>query len=94
VSRGPKVKLGTYVNHHGGMEHIRVCAGPQRDEYVHTLVMEAKLGRKLLPGETVDHENGNPLDNAWTNLVVKTNSENVRARHARRRATAAQEAAQ
>lgn len=79
------------------LKHLRIKAGPQRDQYVHDLVCRAKLlGRRESwerehPGqpvpvndfyspeyETVDHENGDSLDNEPTNLVPVTNSENVR----------------
>lgn len=50
--------------------YLRVTAGPQRNRYVHMLVMEAKLGRELLSNETVDHIDGNRLNNDWRNLRV------------------------
>jgi len=38
---------GTYVNDRRGMKHIRICAGKQRDCYVHDIIFEAKiLGRR------------------------------------------------
>lgn len=41
-----------------------------RNGYVrqHRLVMESLLGRNLLPGEVVDHRNGDPSDNRPENL--------------------------
>lgn len=35
--------------------YLRICAGPLKGIRVHTLVMEAKLGRKLAKDEQVDH---------------------------------------
>lgn len=70
----PKFAGGTALNtiERCGLEqkYLRVTAGPQRGRYVHQLVAEAKLGRPLEPHEEVDHDNGDTLDNAWTNLVV------------------------
>ena len=38
---------GTYINDRRGMRHIRICAGPQRDRYIHDIIFEAKiLGRR------------------------------------------------
>lgn len=69
------VAPGTIVNVHGRpgcrrTAHLRIKAGPQRDRYVHELVAEAMLGRELLPGEQVDHIDGDTLNNDWRNLQV------------------------
>lgn len=71
---------GTYVNtsHGGKLKYIRVCSGPQRDQYVHTLVLEAKLGRKLGPDETTEHKDGNGLNNDPANLIAVTRPHNTR----------------
>lgn len=65
---------GTYLNTitRGGrtITYLRISAGPHRGRYVHQLVMEAKLGRPLLPHEEVDHIDGNTLNNGWENLQV------------------------
>ena len=66
-----KWKGGRYID---GSGYIRVKAykHPYRDNdaYVkeHRLVMEAHIGRYLLPNEVVHHINGNPQDNRIENL--------------------------
>lgn len=65
--------------------YLRITSGPQRDRYVHMLIAEAKIGRALRYGETVEHRNGNGLDNSPENIVVVTRSENVKLMHARRK---------
>lgn len=45
-----------------GKGYLVIKAGPHRDVRVATLVLEAKLGRKLRKDEDVHHKNGNKLD--------------------------------
>jgi hypothetical protein len=52
--------------------YLRITSGPCKGKYVHTLVMEAKLGRELEPWEQVEHEDGDGLNDRWTNLVLTT----------------------
>lgn len=66
--------------------YLRIKAGPQRDRYVHELIMEGMLGRELLPGEQVDHKDGDTLNNRWDNLVLTTDTEHTKTELARRRA--------
>jgi hypothetical protein len=40
-------------------------------------LMEQHLGRKLVEPETVDHVDGNPLNNEFSNLRIVTRSENA-----------------
>lgn len=87
-------KNGVSVNHHptgkGKYKRLRISAGPQRRMYVDVAVLEAKLGRKLLPGMTVEHINGNSLDligdgeKAGDNLIEVTQSENTKLMWKRR----------
>jgi len=70
--------------------YLRISAGPLRGKYVHTIVAEAKLGRKLEPNETVEHRDGNGLNALPDNLEVMTLAENVRRMHARRKTSNAQ----
>ena len=50
---------GTRVDSKG---YLTIKAGPHRDVRVATLVLEAKLGRKLRPDEDCHHKNGDKLD--------------------------------
>ena len=50
--------------------YLRISAGPCRNVYVHRLVAEALLRRRLRPNEPVDHKNRNSLDPDPTNLQV------------------------
>lgn len=81
-------KNGVSVNHHpcgkGRYERLRITAGPQRNLYVDIMVLEAKLGRKIIPGMTVEHINGDSLDLIGDgvlpgdNLTEVTQSENTK----------------
>lgn len=65
--------------------YLRISAGPLRGKYVHRIVAEAKLGRKLEKSETVEHKNGDGLDCSPENLAIVSLGENVKLMHARRR---------
>lgn len=61
-------RLGThyaYRSIHGGRKHI----------HLHRQIMESILGRSLVRGETVDHKNGDTLDNRDENLRVASNAQ-------------------
>lgn len=81
-------RKGHYVNHTrpkksglAKMSYLRICAGPQRDKYLHRIVAEAMLLRPLLPGEAVDHIDGDPMNNHPSNLRVMTIRMNTRIRN-------------
>jgi hypothetical protein len=63
--------------------YLRIKSGPLRDQYVHVLVMEAKLGRKLTEDETVEHIDGNGLNPDPDNLIVVTRERNSQLLHER-----------
>jgi hypothetical protein len=52
--------------------YLQITAGPLRGVYVHRLVLEAKLGRKLEPDEEAHHKNDDRLDCRPENLEPRT----------------------
>lgn len=79
----------------GSYQRIRISAGPHRGEYVDKLILEAKLGRPLAPGMTVEHSNGDTFDFGvcGSNLIEVPHSENVKLMWKRRKAKRDQTAA-
>lgn len=70
---GPGYVMDAIPGHHLADRRGRV--------YRHRRLAELKLGRKLRPGETIDHVNGDVTDNRPENLrVYPSQSEHV-ARH-------------
>ena len=63
-----KWKGGVKVNSDGDLQ---ISAGPLRGQYVHRLVLEAKLGRKLADDEEAHHLNADRLDCRPENLEAK-----------------------
>lgn len=61
-------KGGVTVNVDG---YLQITAGPLRGVYVHRLVLEAKLGRKLTADEEAHHINEDRLDCRPENLEAK-----------------------
>jgi len=58
-----------YVDERGYIR--RYIDGKRQGQYVHRLEMEKKLGRMLLPGETVHHKNTIKSDNSHRNLELR-----------------------
>ena len=52
------------------IKYLRIHSGPLRDVYVHRLVAEALLRRRLKDNETVDHEDQNSLNPDPPNIQV------------------------
>src|SRR5712675_3490308 len=52
------------------LDYLRISAGKQRGIYVHRLVAEALLRRRLRPNETVDHSNQDSTDCDPSNILV------------------------
>jgi hypothetical protein len=85
----PAFKDGTHINAdyaRGNYRRLRISAGPHRGRYVDELVLEAKLGRPIREGYTVEHSNGDSLDCSPANLLEVTGSENTKLMHSRRKA--------
>jgi len=94
----PPFKDGTSVNtiDRAGLvqQYIRITAGPQRGKYVHTLIAEAKIGRKLRDDEEVDHEDGDTFNNDPANLIVREIGEHAKLTRERSRQRRAEKARQ
>ena len=75
-----KFKNGTYANkcNDDARRYLRISAGPQCGKYVHDLILEAKIGRKLTQEETCEHKDGNGLNVEPSNLEVALRNENTR----------------
>lgn len=66
-----------------GYQYVKLCrAGESKRRLVHRIVAEAFL-RAPLPGEEIDHVDGNKSENAAHNLEWVTSSENKRRALAR-----------
>lgn len=65
----PAFKCGVEKEHKPG-GYPRMSCGPQRYKFVHVLVAEAMLGRKLRRDEHIHHKDGNVRNPHWTNLLI------------------------
>jgi hypothetical protein len=70
-----------YVVFHNKMKRRMACLVSKKDRttisYARYL-MSVHLGRKLTPFETVDHIDGNKLNDSLENLQILSNADNVR----------------
>jgi HNH endonuclease len=64
----PAFKHGVSEHSNGG--YPRMSCGPQRHTFVHILIAEAMLGRKLRADEHVHHKDGDTKNPHWSNLLV------------------------
>lgn len=90
-----KTKSGTHINTTkwktkgskgiNKLTYLRISAGAQRGMYVHRLVAEALLRRRLKPNETVDHANQDETDCDPTNIMVLSWSDHAKVTNGRRR---------
>jgi hypothetical protein len=62
-------RFGVRPEHKPG-GYPRMSCGPQVDKFVHVLVAEARLGRKLKADEHIHHKDGDVKNPHWSNLLV------------------------
>lgn len=65
-----------HPNFNGGVKHRSdgYLRDSRTDRYIHRLIVEKNIGRKLKSNEHIHHKNGNPSDNRIENLIIMTNS--------------------
>ena len=67
--------VGVSLKPNGYLEYTR---GPHKGRLVHVVEIERIIGRRLLPGETTHHEDGNKTNNEPCNLRLMTRAEHAR----------------
>jgi hypothetical protein len=75
--RSAKLPNGTKVNVYGNNGYERISNGPHRGRYLHSVLAEHKLGRKLTKDEEIDHKNGDRKGNGLSNLRLTTTSKHA-----------------
>ena len=58
--------------------YVQITRGPNKGRGLHVVLKEAELGRRLLPGEVVHHDDENKHNNTPSNLVLMTRAEHAR----------------
>lgn len=71
LRHGAKHAKGVRTTPAGYVEHT---TGPNKGRQVHTVLVEARIGRALLPNEVVHHRDGDRGNNADDNLELMTRS--------------------
>jgi hypothetical protein len=74
LARGELTAKGTGL--HNG--YVRITRGQEVDRLEHDVIMEARLGRKLLPDEVVHHIDENRSNNDLNNLALMTRAAHTR----------------
>ena len=77
TQRSVKLPDGKKVNVYGNNGYERVSNGPHRGRYLHSILAEHKLGRKLKAHEEIDHKNGDRTDNSVGNMKLTTTSQHA-----------------
>jgi hypothetical protein len=58
--------------------YVQITRGVNKHRGLHVVLMEQRLGRRLLPDEVVHHIDGNPSNNEINNLALMTRSAHTR----------------